>query len=358
MRIVLVGAPGSGKGTQAKKLVDKYGLPQISTGDLLRAAVAAQTPLGLRAKASMELGQLVSNDLVLNMIEERLSKPDTKQGFILDGFPRNIAQAKALDDLLLSMNRPLHASILLDVDFDLIIQRIVGHRSCASCGQVFNTFTSPSTLEGHCDKCGGALRRRSDDSELTVTNRLKIYETQTTPLLSHYGKQEKQYTVDGAGNENDIFKRLIKLINVIKEKEQRKNTATTEIKSTINKIFHDSNNKTDKYKENTKEIAVTSEKKAREAHQHSKSIANKEATTMAAKPKRAKSTAKKKKAVTKKKVGAKKKATAKKKKVVKKKKKVVKKKKTVKRKAVKKKTVKKKKKAVKKKKKAVKKKKR
>lgn len=344
MRIVLVGAPGSGKGTQAKLLVDKYGVPQISTGALLRAAVAAQTPLGLQVKVAMDAGQLVSDNLVLDMIAERLAEPDTQNGFILDGFPRNITQAKALDEMLLSIRKPLHGSILIDVDFDLLIQRIVGRRTCTSCEQVYNTFTSPSKLEGHCDKCGGNLHHRADDTEQTVTNRLRVYETHTTPLLTHYKQQAKQYTVDGTGNIGDIFIRLINLIKVIEENERQKKAATSKIKSTISEIMQETNNKTDIVNQKTKETEVISVKKAREAHQQPESIANKETTTMAAKPKKAKSAVKKKKAVkkrvvAKKKVGTKKKKAAKKKAVKKKtaKRKVAKKKVAKKKKAVKKK---------------------
>ena len=171
MRIVLIGAPGGGKGTQAKLLVEEYGIPQISTGDLLREAVAAGTPLGMRAKAAMEAGQLVSDDIVLGMIRERLSKPDAQKGFILDGFPRNIPQAESLDKLLADMGKPLQISLLIDVDFNILMQRLTGRRTCSQCGAIFNVHTSPPRLEGRCDKCGGELTQRADDNEETVGDR-------------------------------------------------------------------------------------------------------------------------------------------------------------------------------------------
>ena len=146
MRIVLIGAPGGGKGTQAKLLIEKYGIPQVSTGDLLREAVAAGSDLGMRAKAAMDAGQLVSDDIVLGMIEERLSRPDAQNGFILDGFPRNIPQAEALDILLHGMGKPLQTSLLIDVDFDILMQRLTGRRTCSSCGQMFNIHTNPPRI--------------------------------------------------------------------------------------------------------------------------------------------------------------------------------------------------------------------
>ena len=217
MRIVLIGAPGSGKGTQAKKLVAKFKVPQISTGDLLRAAVAAQTPLGLQAKAAMDAGQLVSDQIVLDMIEERLSQPDTLPGFILDGFPRNIPQAIALDEILLRLGRPLQGVVLIEVEFDLLIQRIAGRRTCRSCGQMYNIYSSPPKFDAHCDECGGKLHHRADDNEETIGNRLRVYETQTEPLISYYTQQNKLKTIDGVGNIEDIFNRLCSAIDEVQD---------------------------------------------------------------------------------------------------------------------------------------------
>ena len=215
MRIVLLGAPGSGKGTQAQKLIDKYNIPQISTGDLLRAAVAAGTELGKKAKEFMDAGQLVTDELVLGMIEERLAQDDTKNGFILDGFPRNIPQAEALDELLKKIEKPLDGAIQISVDYDVLLKRITGRRTCKDCGQVYNVYTSPSKKDPNCDKCDGELLHRSDDNEETIGSRLKVYEEQTCPLLDYYGKQEIVHSVEGIGDINDIFSNLCKVIDAL-----------------------------------------------------------------------------------------------------------------------------------------------
>jgi len=205
MRLVLLGAPGSGKGTQAKLLVDKLNIPQISTGDLLRAAVEAQTPLGRQAKTIMDAGQLVPNDIVLGMIRERLSSPDALNGFILDGFPRNVEQAQALDELLSGLFMPIQKSVLIDVDFDILMQRLTGRLTCEDCGEVFNIFTNPPALDEECDKCGGKLHHRSDDNEETIGKRLRVYETQTKPVGEFYKSQGKLSIVEGKGDIKDIF---------------------------------------------------------------------------------------------------------------------------------------------------------
>ena len=221
MRIVLLGAPGSGKGTQAKLMVEKYKVPQISTGDLLRAAVAADTPLGRQAKAAMDAGQLVSDDIVLAMIKERLAQPDAAKGFILDGFPRNIPQAVALDAMLENLSKPLQLALLIDVDFDVLMQRLTGRRTCESCGQVYNVYTSPSKLEDRCDKCGGNLRHRADDNEEIIGNRLRVYEAQTAPLIEYYRNQDKLRTVQGVGEIEDIFKAVCAVIESVAEAARR-----------------------------------------------------------------------------------------------------------------------------------------
>ncbi len=327
MRVVLVGAPGSGKGTQAKMLVEKYGVPQISTGDLLRAAVSAQTSLGLQAKAAMDAGQLVSDQIVLSMIEERLANSDTEKGFILDGFPRNLTQALTLDEMLTNINKPLQLSILIDVDFDILIQRIAGRRTCVSCGQMYNIYSSPSKMEDHCDKCGGHLHHRADDNEETVTNRLRVYETQTAPLVGFYKEQQKQHKIEGLGDVNEVFNRLSKIIDTIPEKEAQIQAAAAAIKTKISEIIQKTNTETDNIKENSKEIVLNSDKKAKATPEKSKSIATEEKNIMAAKPKKATSTAKKKVATKKKAIVKKKKVAPKKKKVVVKKKKAAPKKK-------------------------------
>jgi adenylate kinase len=212
MRIVLLGAPGSGKGTQSKLLVEKYKIPQMSTGDLLRAEVAAGTDLGRKAKAAMDAGQLVSDEVVLGMIQSRLSKPDAKGGFILDGFPRNIPQAQSLDAMLARLGQPLQLALLVDVDNDVLMKRLTGRRTCGSCGAIYNIYFSPSKAPGKCDKCGGELQHRSDDNEQTVANRLKVYEQQTAPLVSYYKAQGKLRTVKGVGGINEIFKNVTDII--------------------------------------------------------------------------------------------------------------------------------------------------
>ena len=209
MRIVLLGAPGSGKGTQGKKLAEKYGIPQISTGDLLRAAVAANTPLGQRAKAAMEAGQLVSDEIVMGLIRERLGEPDTEPGFILDGFPRNLTQAEALDRMLEELDKPLQAALHIDVDFDTLMQRLTGRRTCESCGQMYNIYTSPPKIDGVCDQCGGRLVQRADDNEETIRKRLEVYRSQTMPLIAYYREQGKLRTVKGDGSIDDIFARIL-----------------------------------------------------------------------------------------------------------------------------------------------------
>ena len=221
MRIVLLGAPGSGKGTQAKLLTEKYRIPHVSTGDLLRANLAAGTPLGLQAKAAMDAGQLVSDDLVLAIIRDRLKNPDAKKGFILDGFPRNIPQANALDAMLRNISQPLDAAILMEVDFDILMQRLTGRRTCENCGAAYNVYTNPPRLEDQCDRCGGPLHHRADDNEETIGNRLRVYEGQTKPLIGYYRDQGRIETVDAVGDVKDILKRMIAVLDPI-AKGQRK----------------------------------------------------------------------------------------------------------------------------------------
>lgn len=205
MRIVLLGAPGAGKGTQAKKIIEKYPIPQISTGDLLRAAVAAGTALGKEAKSYMDKGELVPDSVVLGMVQERLKLDDCKKGFILDGFPRNTKQAEALDSMLASMNMPLTAALSVDVPFDDLMKRLTGRRTCKSCGQMYNVYFNAPQKEGVCDKCGGELFQRDDDKEETIKKRLEVYNAQTAPLIDYYGKKGILKSVSGTGSIDDIF---------------------------------------------------------------------------------------------------------------------------------------------------------
>jgi adenylate kinase len=212
MRIVLLGAPGSGKGTQSQRLAAKYGIPQISTGDLLRAAVAKGSPLGLKAKEAMDSGRLVEDEIVLGMIRERLAEPDAQRGFILDGFPRNQEQARALETLLAELGQPLDAVVQMDVKYDELTRRISGRRTCADCGRVFNLFTDPAAhAESEiCPKTGAPHRlfQRPDDNEATVAQRLKVYEEKTKPLIELYGKLGLLRSIDAEGDVDEITRRL------------------------------------------------------------------------------------------------------------------------------------------------------
>jgi adenylate kinase len=209
MRIVLLGAPGSGKGTQSQLLVKTYGVPQISTGDLLREARAKGTELGLRAQAAMDAGKLVDDATVLGMIRERLSKPDAAKGFILDGFPRNIAQADALKKMLAEIGTPLQAVVLLNLDLKILFKRLTGRRICEICNQVFNIYTSPPALLS--EKCGDQphkLVQRPDDKEDVIGKRLDVYEAQTKPLIAHYREEGLLRVVDADADMNAVFKNI------------------------------------------------------------------------------------------------------------------------------------------------------
>lgn len=212
MRIVLLGAPGAGKGTQAKKLIEKYGMPQISTGDLLRAAVAAGTPLGKEAKSYMDKGELVPDSVVLGMVAERLKQDDCKKGYILDGFPRNTAQAETLDKMLVSLNMPLTAALSVDVPFEDLMKRLTGRRTCKSCGQMYNVFFKPPKKEGTCDKCSSDLFQRDDDKEATIKKRLEVYSAQTEPLIGYYKNKGIQKSVAGTGSIDEIFNKVCTIL--------------------------------------------------------------------------------------------------------------------------------------------------
>ncbi|MBS0364508.1 MAG: adenylate kinase [Proteobacteria bacterium] len=212
MRIVLLGAPGSGKGTQSQRLVQKLGIPQISSGDLLRAALARGTPLGLQAKAAMDAGRLVDDSIVLGMIRERLSEPDARAGFILDGFPRNLAQAQALKEMLTSLGQPLDAVVQLEVDYRELVPRISGRRSCADCGRVCNVLTAAQACDPAepCPKTGKPHRlvQRPDDNEATVTERLRVYDEQTRPLVEYYRSRGLLRSIDAQGDPDEVTRRL------------------------------------------------------------------------------------------------------------------------------------------------------
>jgi adenylate kinase len=210
MRIVLLGAPGSGKGTQSQLLVKAHGVPQISTGDLLREEKARGTPLGLQAKAAMDAGRLVDDALVLAMLRERLARPDAARGFILDGYPRNIAQAESLATLLLEIGQPLERVILLNVDLKLLFRRLTGRRVCRDCQRVFNVYTSPPGTPPPCLQCGDMpqLEQRPDDAEEVIGKRLEVYEAQTKPLVDHYRNAGLLRIVDGDADMQTVYARL------------------------------------------------------------------------------------------------------------------------------------------------------
>ncbi|MEE9422335.1 MAG: adenylate kinase [Gammaproteobacteria bacterium] len=288
MRLVILGAPGSGKGTQGQRLSSFLKVPEISTGDILRAAVAAKTPLGRAAKTVMDAGQLVSDEIVLGVLRERLQQADVRKGFIIDGFPRNSAQAEALDELLGQIGQPLDLALVINVGTDWLLQRMVGRRTCRSCGAVYNIYTAPPKLDESCDECGGRLKQRADDNEETIGTRLRIYETQTAPVISRYQEQGRMRAIQGAGSIEDVFKAVLKVV------EEEKNASKTADRSAA-----------------IRNAVARQKTKAGGTKQLSKST--KPASKAAVKKKVVKKkTAPKKKVATKKKITAKKKTVAKK----------------------------------------------
>ncbi len=212
MNIVFLGPPGAGKGTQAKKIVEKYNIPQISTGDMFREHLSKGTELGQKAKEYMDKGQLVPDEIVLGMVEERLKQPDCDKGFILDGFPRTVPQAEALDQLLEKMGKKIDYAIAIDVPDEELIKRLTGRRTCKNCGMMYHIMFKPPKEEGKCDKCGGELYQRADDNEETVRNRLRVYHEQTEPIIQFYEKKGVLYRIDGIGSIDEIFERIVNVL--------------------------------------------------------------------------------------------------------------------------------------------------
>lgn len=212
MNIVLFGPPGSGKGTQAQFIVERYGIPQISTGVMLRAAVKDRTPLGDLAKSIMDSGGLVSDEIVLGLVKERVSQVDCASGFILDGFPRTVPQADALIYLLRGINKKIDFVISLDVDSQELITRLSGRRTCSVCGKGYHILYDRPLLEGFCDSCNSVLVQRDDDSEKTVINRLRVYEDQTSALKAYFKDMGIIYTISGSGTIGDIQAQITSLI--------------------------------------------------------------------------------------------------------------------------------------------------
>lgn len=211
MNIILLGPPGCGKGTQAKNLAKKYAIPQISTGDILRAAVKEKTPLGLQAKVCMDKGELVPDELVVRIVDERLKARDCAQGFILDGFPRTVGQAEALE----KAGVVIDGAVNIDVPDGEIMQRLTGRWTCRNCSAMYHSVFTPPKKQGVCDACQGALYQRDDDKEATIQNRLVVYKKQTEPLIQWYSTKRNLYSVQGTGTVEDIFNRIIAILNTL-----------------------------------------------------------------------------------------------------------------------------------------------
>jgi len=213
MNLILLGPPGAGKGTQAQRIVERYHIPQVSTGDILRTAVKEGTPLGKKAKAFMDQGQLVPDEVVIGIIEGRLRAPDCNPGFILDGFPRTIVQAEALQAILTKMGKSIDHVINIEVYSEELVRRLTGRRTCKNCGAMFHLLFHPPKREGVCDRCGGVLYQREDDKEETIRMRLREYEKQTTPLIQHYQLKNGLRSVQGVGGQDEIFEQIVRLLD-------------------------------------------------------------------------------------------------------------------------------------------------
>ncbi|MBU5638363.1 adenylate kinase [Geomonas sp. Red69] len=212
MNLILLGPPGVGKGTQAKLLIDRFGIPQISTGDILRAAVKELTPMGIKAKGFMDSGALVPDEVVIGIVEERLAQPDCQKGFILDGFPRTVPQADALSQVLSGIGKKIDHVVSLSVDKAELLKRLTGRRACSKCGAGYHVDFAPSKAAGVCDVCGGELFQREDDKEETILNRLAVYEAQTSPLISYYQTAGLLRSVNGLGSVEGIQSEVVAIL--------------------------------------------------------------------------------------------------------------------------------------------------
>jgi adenylate kinase len=209
VRLVLVGPPGAGKGTQAEFIAQHYGVPKISTGDIFRANVSGGTELGQQAKKYMDAGDLVPDEVTNAMVRDRLAQPDAADGFLLDGFPRNVSQAHELNDILRELDKPLTVVLDLDVDFEEVVRRLSGRRTCKKCGHVWHLEYDPPSSPGVCDRCGGELYQRDDDKPETVRHRLEVYAAQTAPLIDFYRGEDKLVAIDAVGAVEDVTERAI-----------------------------------------------------------------------------------------------------------------------------------------------------
>ncbi|EIJ79997.1 adenylate kinase [Bacillus methanolicus PB1] len=217
MNLVLMGLPGAGKGTQAEKIVEKYDIPHISTGDMFRAAMNEGTELGLKAKSFMDKGELVPDEVTIGIVRERLSKDDCQKGFLLDGFPRTVAQAEALEAMLASMDKKIDYVIYVDVDQDILMERLTGRRICKSCGATYHLVFNPPNAEGVCDRCGGELYQRADDNSETVQNRLEVNKKQTKPLLDFYESKGYLRNINGQQEIEKVFADIDELLGGLHE---------------------------------------------------------------------------------------------------------------------------------------------
>ena len=208
MKIVFMGPPGAGKGTQAEKIIENYQIPHISTGDMFRKAIKDQTELGMEAKRYMDQGALVPDHVTIGIVKDRLSESDCKSGFLLDGFPRTVDQAKALDEILTSLDSKIDYVINIDVDLDILKERLTGRRICRSCGATYHMVFNPPAVAGTCDKCGGELYQRKDDNEETVGNRLDVYVSQTKPLLDYYSLAGNLVNINGQQSIELVFEEI------------------------------------------------------------------------------------------------------------------------------------------------------
>jgi adenylate kinase len=213
VNLILLGPPGAGKGTQAQMIVERYHIPQISTGDILRKAVKEETLLGKKAKTFMDQGQLVPDEVVIGIIDERLRASESKPGFILDGFPRTIPQAEALQPILTKIGKSIDYVINIDVDTEELIRRLTGRRTCKNCGAMFHILFHPPKVEGICDRCRGTLYQREDDKEETIRIRMNEYQRQTSPLIQYYQLKHYLRLIQGIGEQKEIFERIVRLLD-------------------------------------------------------------------------------------------------------------------------------------------------
>jgi adenylate kinase len=212
MNIILMGLPGAGKGTQGERIVEEFGIPHISTGDMFRAAIREETEMGLLAKSYMDQGLLVPDEVVIGIVKERLNKPDCEKGFMLDGFPRTLAQAESLDTMLLQLERQIDHVINIDVDRSILLERLTGRRICKSCGATYHVVFNPTKEEGVCDKCGGELYQRDDDNEATVATRLDVNIEQSAPILAYYEDKGLLRNINGQQDIDVVFADVAKVL--------------------------------------------------------------------------------------------------------------------------------------------------